>query len=97
MKILLAVIFSTVFTASVFAGECSLTSPVDCTTKATCEGLSTANGQKFSFNEKTSKCMVKEAGLTTTDCTKNNDGKYGKANQSADEKKAADAKAAATK
>lgn len=96
MKILLAVIVSTIFSASVFAGECSVTSPKDCSTKATCEGLSTANGPKFSFEEKDSKCTVKEAGLKATDCASNKDVKHGKGSPEADEK-AVDGKAAIKK
>jgi hypothetical protein len=78
MKILLAVMVSTVLMGSVYAGVCSVTSAVDCKTKADCEGLSKADGVKFTFDEKNSKCMVKEAGLKATDCIANKDGNYGK-------------------
>lgn len=71
MKILLAVMMSTVLAGSAF-GACSDTTPAECTTEATCEGLSKAEGKKFSFNKSLNKCMVKDT-VVATNCLEGND------------------------
>ena len=65
MKLLLTIIMTTVVSASAF-GACGVSSPKDCTTKSTCEGLSTAGGVKFTFNDAgTPKCTTVETAVAT--------------------------------
>ena len=70
MKILLAVIMSTVITGTAF-GACSEANVKECTTKEDCEGLP---GKKYSFDasSKTVKCMMKTS-ETATNCLQAND------------------------
>ena len=80
MKLLLTIIMSTVVSASAF-GACGVTapnSPKDCSTKSTCEGLSTAGGMKFTFSDTTTpKCMTVDTSVATN-CLQVNDGSLGK-------------------
>ena len=80
MKLLLTIIMSTVVSASAF-GACGVTapnSPKDCSTKSTCEGLSTAGGMKFTFSDTTTpKCMTVDTSVATN-CLQGNDGIHGK-------------------
>ena len=77
MRLLLTIIMSTIVSASAF-GACGVTSPKDCSTKSTCEGLSTAGGIKFTFSDSTTpKCMTVDTSVAT-DCLQVNDGSLGK-------------------
>jgi hypothetical protein len=83
MKILLAAMMTTVMATTAF-GACDIKSPDQCKTKTTCEGLSKEDGQKFTFDEKNSKCMFKDVSMAATDCIQGTDTKFGKSAQGTD-------------
>lgn len=76
MKLLLTIIMSTVVSASAFAA-CSMSSVQECTTKDSCEGLSKADGVKFTFNSDTKKCMSADTSVATS-CLQVSDSMMGK-------------------
>jgi hypothetical protein len=66
MKFLMMMALSMTVTTSAFAA-CGVTSPAECTTKESCEGLSKADGQKFNFLEKEKvKCQIVSTEKATT-------------------------------
>ena len=76
MKLLITIIMSTVVSVSAF-GACGVGSPKDCTSKSTCEGLSTS-GMKFSFSDTTTpKCMTVDTSVAAN-CLEVYDAKFGK-------------------
>ena len=75
MKILLAVTMTMLIGSSAFAA-CSVTTPGECSDKASCEGLSDA-AKKWTFTETAPvKCMSSD-GPVATNCTENKDGSRG--------------------
>ena len=71
MKVLLAVMMSTVLTGTAFAGTCAKSSPQECTTQTACEALS-SEGQRFRFDAtQTIKCQVVDTSVATN-CLENN-------------------------
>lgn len=75
MKVLLAVTMTMLIGSSAFAA-CSVTTPGECSDKASCEGLSDA-ARKWTFTENAPvKCMSSD-GPVATNCTENKDGSRG--------------------
>ncbi len=70
---------STVVSASAFAA-CSASSPSECTTKESCEGISKADGVKYSFNSDVKKCMAVDSSVATN-CLQVSDSMMGKSTQ----------------
>lgn len=79
MKLLLTIIMSTVVSASAFAA-CGINSVQECTTKESCEGLSKADGVKFTFNSDAKKCMAADTSVATN-CLQVSDSMMGKSTQ----------------
>ncbi len=68
MKFLLAIAMTTVLTGTAHAA-CSKSSPHECSDQKSCEELSVAGGQQFTFDAKRNvKCMEKEAPKTESTC-----------------------------
>lgn len=68
MKFLLAIAMTTALTATAY-GACSKSSPNECSDQKSCEDLSVAGGQQFTFDAKRPvKCMEKEAPKTESTC-----------------------------
>ena len=79
MKLLLTIIMSTVVSASAIAA-CGINSVQECTTKESCEGLSKADGVKFTFNSDAKKCMAADTSVATN-CLQVSDSMMGKSTQ----------------
>ncbi len=72
MKLLLVIAMTTVLTGTAYAA-CSKSSPNECTDQKSCEDLSVAGGQQFTFDAKRAvKCMEKEAASTDSTCITTN-------------------------
>lgn len=96
MKILLAVMISTVMASSAYAA-CASDKLGDCKEKSTCEGLSKDAGLKYEFNEGAKKCMVKDVKVSSTDCISGVDSNKGKGVAAATESEKAKATGTTTK
>lgn len=81
MKLLLAMIMTTVFTASAF-GACGVSTAKDCSTRADCVGLSKEGGVQFDFQEgRAQKCMSVDT-QGATNCLQTNNSPIAKTGES---------------
>ncbi len=81
MKLLLAIIMTTAFSASAF-GACAVSTAKDCSTRAECVALSKEGGVQFDFQEgRAQKCMSVDT-QGTTNCLQTNNSPIAKTGES---------------